>query len=254
MVESPKYQKELSRQSPILLDYSYKKPKVDKMIAVLRDYGVIGNGRKKLAVDIGCSAGFFSRGLAPYFDVVIGIDIDSHALALARNQKSEGLTAYLIGDSMSLPLADASADLVVCNHVYEHVPSPEKLFSEIHRVLTVHGICYLGAASRLTPVEPHYHLPFLSWLPKTLAHCYMRMAGKGDYYYENLRTYWGIMSLLGRFDVLDYTLKVIHEPDKYAAGDLLPQGGVLRNIPFFVWKIFYTLLPSYIFILKKSEY
>lgn len=100
----------------------------------------------------------------------------------------------------------------------------------------------------------HYHLPLISWLPKSLAHRYLRISGKGDYYYENLRTYWGIKALLKKNDVLDYILKVISEPDKYAAEDLLPKGGVLRSIPFFIWKAFYTLLPSYIFILKKAEH
>lgn len=252
-MEKPEYQENLSLQSPILLDYAYKKPKVDKMIAILRDYGAISKYQGKLAVDIGCSAGFFTRGLSPYYETVIGIDIDSYALSRAASQDHEGSTVYLLGDSMSLPLADASVDLVVCNHVYEHVPYPEKLFSEIFRVLNNNGICYLGAASRLTIIEPHYHLPFLSWLPKWMAHKYMRYMKKGDYYYENLRTYRGIRALLNKFDVLDYTLMVINEPDKYSAQDLLPQDSILRNVPLFIWKIFYIFLPSYIFILKRAK-
>lgn len=246
-----KYQTNLSLQSPILLDADYKKPKVEKMLAVLRDYGAIGDIKKTLAVDIGCSIGFFTRGLSPYYELVMGVDIDSHAILQGRDQKSEGKTAFILGDSLLLPLPDSSVDLIICNHVYEHVPDPEKLFAEIHRVLNDNGICYLGAVSRLTIIEPHYHLPFLSWLPKKLAHIYMRFMKKGDFYYENLRTYWGIKALLTQFHIKDYTLKIISDPDKYSAQDILPRGGILRKIPLVFWKIGYLLLPGYIYILKK---
>lgn len=250
-MKKPEYQKNLSQQSPILLDYSYKKTKVDKMVAVLRDFGALGKNKKKLAVDIGCSAGFFVRGLAPYYELVVGIDIDPHALVLATDGEAEGTTAFLLGDSLSLPFADSSVDLVVCNHVYEHVPDPVKLFSEIFRVLNANGVCYLGAVSRFTLIEPHYHLLFLSWLPKWLANKYMRIMKKGDSYYENLRTLWGIKTLLKKFEIVDYTLEVVKSPDKYAAQDLFPKDGILGKIPLFIWKIFYIFLPGYIFLLKK---
>jgi SAM-dependent methyltransferase len=252
-VKKSQYQKELSLASPILLDSRYKQPKVAKMISILSDTGAVSDTQKMLAIDIGCSRGFFTSGLAPYFYHVMGVDIDTHALKIARSENTYSNIHYIIGDSMNLPLEDNSVDLIVCNHVYEHVPNAEKLFAEIHRVLSVDGVCYLGAASRLTVVEPHYHLPFLSWFPKSLAHIYMRIAGKGDSYYENLRTYWGIRRLISGFDVLDYTLRVIAQPDRFNARDLLPQGGLLEKIPCFVWKLFYSFLPSYILILKKRH-
>lgn len=245
------YQKELSLQSPILLDAAYKKSKVEKMLAVLRDAGAVNQAPRGVAVDIGCSGGFFAEALSPYFHHVLGMDIDTHALRLAADGNRDHHVVYLAGDSMSLPLKDRSVDLIICNHVYEHVPDPERLFNEIYRVLRDDGECYLGAASRLIPIEPHYHLPFLSWLPKPLAHLYMRLAGKGDHYYENLRTYWGIRKLLSRFAMRDYTLEILVDPDRFQARDLLPVGGILARVPLSVWKAFYWFLPTYILILKK---
>lgn len=252
-MKQPQYQKDLSLSSPILLDPQYKQPKVAKMLSILADTGVVSDIPKMLAVDIGCSRGFFTTGLAPYFAHVMGIDIDTHALKIARKENTHPHIHYVAGDSSNLPLEDNSVDLVVCNHVYEHVPNAEKLFAEIYRVLSADGVCYLGAASRLTVIEPHYHLPFLSWLPKSCAHLYMKSVGKGDAYYENLRTYWGIRRLISNFDVLDYTLKVVAQPDRFNARDLLPKGGLLEKIPRFVWKLFYSFLPSYILILKKPR-
>ncbi len=195
----PEYQKDLSLSSPILLDKEYKKAKVMKMLAILDDTKVLDRPEESLAVDVGCSGGLFTSALAPRFTSVAGIDIDPHAIAVASNENPADNLTYLLADSQELPFPDGSVDLIICNHVYEHVPDAAVLFDEIWRVLKPSGICYLGAASRLIPVEPHYHLPFLSWLPKPLAHRYMRVTGKGEYYYEKLRTYWGIRRLTSKF-------------------------------------------------------
>jgi len=252
MPEIPKYQKNYSVQSPILLDYGRRKPKVEKMLSVLRAAGAVGGGKRKLALDIGCSGGFFIESLTPYFERVVGVDIDSLALAEAMNNRGGAEVIYVAADSMLLPFTDNSIDLVICNHVYEHVPDAERLFSEIHRVLVAGGVCYFGAASRLALIEPHYHLPLLSWLPKWLAHRYLRALKKGDYYYENLRGYRGIRKLIGKFRVHDYTLDIVKHPDRYAARDIIPEKSLVERIPLLVWKAFYRVLPGYIFILRKQ--
>ncbi|MBK8970216.1 MAG: class I SAM-dependent methyltransferase [Hahellaceae bacterium] len=242
-----RYQENLLQKSPILMDADHKKNKVDKMLAILDHANLQGRG---LAVDVGCSVGFFCKAIASQFEQVVGLDIDQGALEIAR-QNSPDNVRFDVADSMALPFPDSSVDLLICNHVYEHVPDAEKLFDEIFRVLSPQGACYLGAASRLTLIEPHYHLPFLSWLPKPLAHRYMQLFGKGSEYYENLRTYWGIRRLVSRFELQDFTLKVITEPDTYCARDMIRKGGLIDKIPRGVWQLFYALLPSYIFILRK---
>jgi SAM-dependent methyltransferase len=250
-MNTPRYQRDLSLHSPILLDTAYKRPKVAKMLAILDDAGVPEDGRRDLAVDIGCSGGQFTAALAAHFQSVVGVDIDPHALRIAQRDHGGARVGYVLGDSLRLPFPEAAADLVVCNHVYEHVPDAEQLFAEIHRVLRPGGACYLGAASRLAPIEPHYHLPFLSWLPKAAAHRYLRATGKGPYYYEKLRSYWGIRRLLTSFETRDYTLRVLADPDRFHARDLLPAGGLLARVPFRLWRLAYPLLPSYILVLRR---
>jgi SAM-dependent methyltransferase len=250
---SPEYQNNLSVISPILLNGEYKRAKVEKMLAILGDAGILDRVSRHLAVDVGCSRGFFCEALAPYFKRVVGVDIDAHALNVARGSTQGHHPSYILGDSLKLPFRDRSVDLVICNHVYEHVPNADSLFKEISRILSKDGICYLGAASRLTFIEPHYHLPFLSWLPKGMAHRYMRLFGKGEYYYENLRTYWGIQALLYQFDVADYTLKVVSDPDRFKARDLIPKGGWLDALPLWLWRLAYPLLPSFIFLMTRRQ-
>jgi len=116
------YQSDLSRQSPILLDAEYKGPKINKMLAVLKDAGVISKSKPALALDIGCSRGLFTTAFAPYFDEIVGIDIDTYALPMAREENRQANVRYAYADSLKLPFLDGSIDLVVCNHVYEHTP------------------------------------------------------------------------------------------------------------------------------------
>lgn len=244
------YQNNLLEKSPILGNADHKKNKVDKMMAILSEAGLL-SGKCDIAVDVGCSVGFFCKALAPCYSKVYGLDIDSNAIALARKNAPLNVT-FDVADSMSLPFLNESVDLVICNHVYEHVPDASLLFDEIYRILKPGGACYLGAASRLTVIEPHYHLPFLSWLPKFFAHRYMRLFNKGTEYYENLRTYWGIRKLVSKFSLTDFTLRVVEMPDRFCARDLIPVGGVVSKIPMFFWRVAYPFLPSYIFILNKQ--
>jgi ubiquinone/menaquinone biosynthesis C-methylase UbiE len=244
-------QHDLSIITPILLDRNHKSPKVNKMLAVLQDAGLLGRP-DGIALDLGCSGGFFCEGLAQHFQRVVGIDIDSAAIDFAKENSVSSNVEYLLINSDDIPFPDQSVELIICNHVYEHVPNVNKLFSEIARVLKPDGVCYLGAASRLVVIEPHFKLPFLSWLPKWLAHRYMRAFGKGNFYYEQLRTYWGIRNMIKNFSVDDYTLRIIKDPVRYCAQDMIDPTGIIARLPVGLLKAIYPFLPSFIFIIRKK--
>ncbi len=247
-----KYQRGYSEIAPIILDADYKAPKVGKLLAVLKAAGAIeDNVQRGLAADVGSSSGLFARALCGHFDHVFAFDIDAAALQAGHIDGVDNVHPVL-ADSQMLPLPDACLDLVICNHVYEHVPDAGRLFDEIHRVLRHGGVCYFGAASRLTIVEPHYKLPFLSWLPKWAADRYMRMAGRGPRYYENLRTWWGIERLLGGFGRRDFTIAVLRDPDRFMARDMIRPGSLIERVPAWLWRAAYVLLPSYILVLTRN--
>lgn len=72
---------------------------------------------------------------------------------------------------------------------------------EIYRVLRPGGVCFLAAGNRFVFMEAHYHLPFLSVIPKWMAHKYINLFKKADYYYETHLTYWGLKKLVSKFDI-----------------------------------------------------
>ena len=84
-----------------------------------------------------------------------------------------------------LPFDDDSFDAVVYTHVIEHVGGRDDQhghLSEIRRVLRDEGVLYLAVPNRWTLLEPHFKLPFLSWLPESLASVYGRITGRGERY------------------------------------------------------------------------
>lgn len=88
-------------------------------------------------------------------------------------------------DGTSLPFADGSFEIVISNHVIEHVGDAEaqgKHLRELARMLSDDGRGYLAVPNRWMLVEPHYGLPFLSWLPRPLADRYLQLSGRGQAY------------------------------------------------------------------------
>ena len=79
--------------------------------------------------------------------------------------------------------------------------------------------------------EPHYNLPLLSVLPRSLAHLYVKLSGKGDSYYEKHFTYWGLKKLVNMFEITDYTPKILSKPAKYKADYMIKPNSIPATRP-----------------------
>lgn len=202
-------------------------------------------------LEIGCGAGLMTEHFARACRTVVAVDIDAEALRVARARHPAEHVLYALMDSQRHALAPETFDVVVCNHVYEHVPDAARLMDEIERLLAPQGICYFGAGNRLTWMEPHYRLPLLSVVPKWMAHPYLRWFRAQRHYYETHRTYWGLKALVARFHRVDYTLKVIAAPERFAAEDLLRPGSARQRLASFLARRFYWACPTFLWVLRR---
>ena len=54
----------------------------------------------------------------------------------------------------------------------------------------------------------------------------MRLARKGDQYHEKHYTWWTLKRLCNKFEITDYSAKVVAEPEKYAVDYMLTRGSM----------------------------
>jgi ubiquinone/menaquinone biosynthesis C-methylase UbiE len=91
-------------------------------------------------LDVGCGNGRLVRELTALGARVTGIEVSEQQLAAAR-AADDGSARYLVGRAESIPLADASVDLVVFRASLHHVPIAQMLpaLHEARRVLRPGG-------------------------------------------------------------------------------------------------------------------
>lgn len=245
------YQLQWSKDHPRMLDHEFRARKARKILAVLRE-ALAGSDLSSLRVlDVGASAGIIAGELGRVFGEVVGIDIDEAGIVQGRRFLTGPNQDLRVGDAMNMPFDDESFDVAVLNHVYEHMPDASRVFDEVWRVLRPGGAVYLGAQNRLAPLEPHHKLVGLSWLPPRAADAYVRVAGKGDRYYERPRTFRGLRRLTARFELEDWTFRVIRDPARYAAEDVVRRDALLTKLPRLVLSALHPFMPTYILILRK---
>ena len=243
-------QLDFSGQHPqAVLDCAARSRKAEKIVRVLAcERGDLAGVRM---LEMGCGAGYMTRHFAGVCREVVATDIDAPALQVARRQNGAPNVFYVLMDAQSHALPSGVFDVVVCNHVYEHVPDDRRLMDEVYRLLAPGGICYFGAGNRLAWMEPHYRLPLLSVVPKWVAHLYLRCFRKQRQYYETHRTYWGLRALVARFTVTDYTVRVTMNPDQFGAGDVLQAGSIKHRLAQTLVRHFYWACPTFLWVLRR---
>jgi 2-polyprenyl-6-hydroxyphenyl methylase/3-demethylubiquinone-9 3-methyltransferase len=113
-----------------------------------------------LLVDVGCGAGLLAPHLRGHGYHHVGVDLVPSALEQAA---THGVTP-LAGDAAAIPLATASAHVVVAGELLEHVPDLPGTVAELCRVLRPGGLLLLDtlndtAVSRVLAVHVAERMP-----------------------------------------------------------------------------------------------
>lgn len=180
-----------TRASHANLDEGLRRAKARKIAELLGPESLRG----ARVLEIGTGAGVISAELARLAapgGAVESVDVVDERI------ESEGYRFTRV-DGTTVPFADAAFDVVISNHVIEHVGAEVDQAAhlrEIARTLTPSGRFYLASPSRASVIEPHFHLPFLSWLPRGASDAYVRAAGRGSHYDCRLLTRTTLRRLL----------------------------------------------------------
>lgn len=117
--------------------------------------------------DLGGSQHFWQESrldIDPRNIVIVNISLDEVAAYGADASLQIETVLY---DGRQIPFPDSTFDLLVCNSLLEHVPPPLRgdLCGEMKRVAKR---IYLQTPAFEFPFEPHFVLPFVHWLPRTV--------------------------------------------------------------------------------------
>ncbi len=107
----------------------------NKMISPLMKVTEIKSGSRIL--DIGCGPGNSTNILSETGAKVTGIDFSQKMIDNATISYPK--INFKQADAESIPEEDNTFDVVIANYVVHHLPDPEKVFSEIARVLKPNG-------------------------------------------------------------------------------------------------------------------
>lgn len=169
-------------------------------------------------LDVGCGNGQISSYFAEK-NYVVGVDVED------KNLGNEKIYQFKLIKNEQLPFDDDEFDIVISHHVIEHVNDQELHLAEIHRVLKINGLVYIGC--------PNGGSPF--------------MAGhKGNKMVPNRKK---IIALINdaKFEWVECYTKLLSDPDRYYC-----ELKIGKYLPSKFIKLFQKWYPGHCFILKLA--
>ena len=203
-------------------------------------------------LEIGTGSGVIAHYFATHPDldcVVSAVDV------IDQRVETAGYEFRLVADTQ-LPFGDGTFEVVLSNHVIEHVGDAKTQLthlSEMRRVLTSDGCGYLATPNRWALVEPHYRLPLLSWMPQAWRRAYVRLTGRGEGYDCEPLSLRDLDAMLGEAHLAFRHIEVEAVTAAVDIGEERPLAGRLaQTMPDWMIGILRTNVPTFVCRLEPS--
>lgn len=160
--------KRLDANDPKSVSYGFRKRRFALIDGLVRDI-LAERGRARI-LDIGGTTRYWEMldpALRPH--VHLTVLNDRSELDLHRAQGLDMAVEEVTGDGCAMPqYADQAFDLAHSNSVIEHVGSYSNMIRFAAETRRVGRAYYVQTPYLWFPVEPHFRVPFVHWLPDAL--------------------------------------------------------------------------------------
>ncbi len=199
---------QVARPGYFLDPHGAKSPDAARQILTVTRPFRTTDDRDLTVLDVGCGFGYTAVELARTCRAVVAIEPSPHlhetATSVVRESRLQNIQLRRDGIES---ISDSNAfDVVVLDNVLEHIPDQRGALAIVERALKPGGVLYLLVPNKLWPMEAHYALPFLSYLPVPLASRYLRLTRRGTDYTDAsyAPTYGRLRKLLAGVGLQDH--------------------------------------------------
>lgn len=201
---------------------------------------------KATVLDIGTGSGDIAHKFAKVCKEVVSVDLYDERV------EKKGYIFKPVHDE-SLPFKGDTFDVVISNHVIEHVPNQELHLSEALRVLKTGGRLYLATPNKIWLTDPHYKLPFISWLPRGISDKYLKTF-KGKILRWDIYpiTHWGIKKELVNVEVINAVPAIIKMNNLDEKKVPRVVGSILRYFPERLLAPLQYISPTLVYVVIKK--
>lgn len=151
------------------LSQRFRKRRSRLFLEAMPDFG------RRRVLDLGGSINFWEkldRETVPADLTIVNIADDGAAASLGDNPLGLRVDLY---DGHTLPYPDRHFDAVISNSVIEHVP-PSARARFVAEMLRVGRYVFVQTPAIAFPIEPHFLMPALHWLPRSLGRRLVRIS------------------------------------------------------------------------------
>lgn len=204
-------------------------------------------------LEVGAGAGGISSHFANHPSVRFEVD----AVDVVDNRQVVEGYRFTLVENTALPFGDESFDVVISNHVIEHVGADDEQarhLSELRRLMRPQAVGYLAMPNRWMLIEPHYRLALLSWWPEAWRSAWLRLWRKGNEYDCRPLSCGRLERLLA---AAGFQFEQLHSEALRATFEIESPGSLLwrcalRYIPDSIWRLSRRVFPTLIYRLRRQ--